>query len=64
MARPSAAVAHRVDSCGQLWSGYGRALRPSSVQALESWGFRVHEVDVDELEKGGGSLRCLIAEIF
>ncbi len=41
-----------------------RALRPSSLQALESWGFRVHEVDVDELEKGGGSLRCLIAEIF
>ena len=39
-------------------------LRPSSVAALESWGFRVHSADVDELEKGGGSLRCLVAEIF
>jgi N-dimethylarginine dimethylaminohydrolase len=41
-----------------------RALRPSSVEALESWGFRLHDVEVDELEKGGGSLRCLIAEVF
>lgn len=41
-----------------------RSLRSSSVEALESWGFRVHDVEVDELEKGGGSLRCLIAEIL
>jgi len=39
-------------------------LRPSSLAALESWGFRTHAVEVDEIEKGGGSLRCLIAEIF
>lgn len=41
-----------------------RTLRSSSVEALVSWGFRVHDVEVDELEKGGGSLRCLIAELF
>ncbi len=41
-----------------------RALRPASRRTLESWGFRLHPVAVDELEKGGGSLRCLIAEVF
>ena len=41
-----------------------RALRPSSAASLENWGFQVHGVEVDELEKGGGSLRCLIAEVF
>jgi N-dimethylarginine dimethylaminohydrolase len=39
-------------------------LRPGSRAALESWGFRLHAVDVDEFEKAGGSLRCLIAEVF
>ncbi len=41
-----------------------RALRPSSIEFLERHGFRVHDVEIDELEKGGGSLRCLIAELF
>lgn len=41
-----------------------RALRPASRAALEQWGFRLHPVEVDEFEKSGGSLRCLIAEIF
>lgn len=27
-------------------------------------GFAIHGVQIDELEKGGGSLRCLIAEVF
>ncbi len=40
------------------------ALRPTSVAWFEAHGFRVHGVEIDELEKGGGSLRCLIAEIF
>lgn len=40
------------------------ALRPGSRAALESWGFRLHSVDVDEFEKAGGSLRCMIAEVF
>lgn len=41
-----------------------RALRPASRAALESWGFALHAVDVSEFEKSGGSLRCLIAELF
>lgn len=41
-----------------------RALRPASRAALESWEFRLLPVEVDEFEKAGGSLRCLIAEIF
>ncbi|RME76133.1 MAG: amidinotransferase [Planctomycetota bacterium] len=40
------------------------ALRPASRATLERWGFTVHAVAIDELEKGGGSLRCLIAEVF
>ncbi len=40
------------------------ALRPQSRRQIEAWGFRVHSVAIDELEKGGGSLRCLIAEVF
>ncbi|PCC74384.1 hypothetical protein SAMN02745121_04483 [Nannocystis exedens] len=41
-----------------------RALRPASREALERWDFRLRPVEVDEFEKAGGSLRCLIAEIF
>ena len=41
-----------------------RALRPASRAALERWGFEVVAVDVDECEKAGGSLRCMIAELF
>lgn len=41
-----------------------RALRPASRAALEGWGFRLHGVEVDEFEKAGGSLRCMIAELF
>ncbi len=40
------------------------ALRPASRAALESWGFTLHSVELDEIEKAGGSLRCMIAEIF
>jgi hypothetical protein len=39
-------------------------LRDSSRQLLESWGFRIHSVPLDEIEKAGGSLRCMVAEIF
>lgn len=41
-----------------------RKLRPESRAKILSWGFRLHAVDVSEFEKAGGSLRCLIAEIF
>jgi hypothetical protein len=40
------------------------ALRPESRRALESWGFAVRSVPLDEIEKAGGSLRCCVAEIF
>jgi hypothetical protein len=40
------------------------ALRTSSRAALESWGFTIHSTRLDEIEKAGGSLRCMLAEIF
>jgi hypothetical protein len=40
------------------------ALRPESRAALAAWGFEVRSAPIDELEKAGGSLRCLVAEIF
>ena len=42
----------------------GNALREVSRKALEDWGFRAHFLDVSEFEKAGGSVRCLVAEIF
>jgi hypothetical protein len=44
-------------------SGF-EALRPSSLETLESWGFELCTVELDEIEKAGGSLRCMVAEIF
>ena len=40
------------------------ALRPSSRAALSDWGFTLHTAEMDEIEKAGGSLRCMLAEIF
>ncbi len=40
------------------------ALRPESRTTLESWGFVLHSTELDEIEKAGGSLRCMVAEIF
>ena len=39
-------------------------LRPSSREALNAWGFVIHSTKLDEIEKAGGSLRCMLAEIF
>lgn len=41
-----------------------RALAPEKRDRLRDWGFRVHMVELDEVEKAGGSLRCCIAELF
>lgn len=41
-----------------------QALTPNSKQQLQNWGFKLHHIDVSELEKAGGSLRCMIGEIF
>ena len=40
------------------------ALSSASLDRLQSWGFEVHGVALDEIEKAGGSLRCCVAEIF
>ena len=39
-------------------------LSSSARSQLESWGYILHGVDVSELEKAGGSLRCMVGEIF
>ncbi|MFV0543160.1 MAG: arginine deiminase-related protein [Marinicella pacifica] len=39
-------------------------LSTASKKKLDKWGFRIHGVEVSELEKAGGSLRCMIGEIF
>lgn len=40
------------------------ALTSSQCAALNDWGFDIASVDLSEIEKGGGSLRCCVAEIF
>lgn len=40
------------------------ALPESKLETLRSWGLEIHAVELDEIEKAGGSLRCCIAEIF
>lgn len=40
------------------------SLSARTAKAIESFGFKIHSVDISELEKGGGSIRCLIMEIF
>jgi hypothetical protein len=40
------------------------ALRPANRERLESWGFTIYSAPLDELEKAGGSLRCMVAKIF
>jgi len=42
-----------------------RVLSDEKRRVIEhDWEFRVHVVELDEVEKGGGSLRCCIGEIF
>ncbi len=40
------------------------AMAPEKRGALEAWGYHLHAVAVDEFEKAGGSLRCMVAEVF
>lgn len=40
------------------------ALAPGKLARLQEWGFRIHAVELDEIEKAGGSLRCCVAEIY
>jgi len=42
-----------------------RALAPEKRSVIQhDWGFDVHIVELDEIEKAGGSLRCCVGEIF
>ncbi len=41
-----------------------RALRINTRRALATLGLQIHSVTLDELEKAGGSLRCMIGEIY
>ena len=40
------------------------SLKPKQLATIESAGLVLHGVDVSEFEKAGGSLRCLVTEIF
>jgi hypothetical protein len=40
------------------------ALAADQRAALERWGFALRSVDLAEIEKAGGSLRCCVGEIF
>jgi len=40
------------------------ALGRENRTLLDSWGFRIHSVPLDEIEKAGGSLRCMVGEIY
>ena len=40
------------------------ALDPSQRALLAQSGFAIGAVELDEIEKAGGSLRCCVAEIF
>lgn len=39
-------------------------LSAQSLDQLRAWGFEIHGVPMDEIEKAGGSLRCCVGEIF
>lgn len=40
------------------------ALTPEQRQQLDKWGFRIGSVELADIEKAGGSLRCCVAEIY
>lgn len=41
-----------------------RSLHADQCAQLAEWGFAIEAVELDEIEKAGGSLRCCVAEIF
>lgn len=50
----------------QLWlsTKAADALSPHSRLAIEQLGFRLMTAELDEIEKAGGSLRCMVGEIY
>ena len=53
-------------SSDQLWMSARAAasLQARTIQNIEALGFKIHSTDLSELEKAGGSLRCMIGEIY
>lgn len=51
---------------GGLWMSARAeaALRPTTRAAIDAAGLRIHNVDLSEFEQAGGSLRCMIGEIY
>lgn len=41
-----------------------RGLRAATRAGIEALGLQIHAVDLDEIERAGGSLRCMIGEIY
>jgi hypothetical protein len=50
----------------QLWMSAraADALRPATLASIQALGFAIHSVALDEIEKAGGSLRCMVGEIY
>ncbi|HWU51474.1 MAG TPA: arginine deiminase-related protein [Tahibacter sp.] len=40
------------------------SLAEAQRAALAEWGFALGTVELDEIEKAGGSLRCCVGEIY
>ena len=53
-------------SSDQLWMSARAAanLQAHTMRAIENLGFKIRSTDLSELEKAGGSLRCMIGEIY
>lgn len=50
----------------RVWMSAGAAAALTAAQrtTIAEWGFAIGTVDLAEIEKAGGSLRCCVAEIF
>jgi len=53
-------------SADGLWmsAAAAAALRPATRAEITALGLHIHAVDLSEFEKAGGSLRCMIGEIY
>lgn len=53
-------------SDGRVWMSAraGAALTAEQVESLSDYGFALGVVDLSEIEKAGGSLRCCVGEIY
>jgi hypothetical protein len=50
----------------QLWlsTRAEASLKPAQREQIHALGFKLHHAELSELEKAGGSLRCMIGEIY